>query len=67
MTDRDPRKKSRSTLVGMLALLAAGVMADTLYLSTGALGVPWWTLLGGGATVIAFLVRRFVETSIMRT
>jgi hypothetical protein len=59
-----------------LALLAAiyfpfapfvvGVLTDVLYYAHGASVLPWWTLLGALATAVAFLVRGFVQTSIMR-
>jgi len=46
--------------------LAIGVLADTLYFSRGVASVPFYTLVGFATTVVALLVRRFIETSIMR-
>jgi hypothetical protein len=53
--------------VSPLAPLAVGLIIDTLYFSrTASLFVPWATILGAVATLGAFSVHRFLETSIMR-
>ena len=49
-----------------LAPLACGLLADALYYAPHAYPFPLYTVLGAFASAAALLVRRFVETSIMR-
>lgn len=49
-----------------LAPLAVGLLTDLIYYTHGAAVLPWWTILGLIATLAAFGVRRFLETSIMQ-
>ncbi|MBU1292777.1 hypothetical protein KJ819_01775 [Patescibacteria group bacterium] len=44
--------------------IAFGILADALYYSQGS-GIPWWTIVGAGATLLALLVHRFVKTRII--
>jgi hypothetical protein len=49
-----------------LAPLAIGILTDVLYYTHGVAALPWWTFLGALVTLLAFAVRSFFETSIMR-
>ena len=49
-----------------LTPLAVGLMLDFLYYSPGAYLVPFFTFIGLLGAIVATLVRRFVETSIIR-
>jgi len=48
-----------------LVPLAAGLLLDTLYWSSGASTVPWYTIYGAVASLGAFGMHRFFETRIM--
>ena len=45
--------------------LVVGILADLVYFAPGAAPVPFMSLLGGGLSVLALLVRRFVKARIM--
>jgi hypothetical protein len=49
-----------------LAPLAIGLSLDALYYVRGVSALPWWTFYGLIATLLAYGVRRFLETSIMQ-
>lgn len=46
--------------------LATGLFADTLYYVPHAAALPYATLLGAGATVLALVVRSWLKTGIIR-
>jgi hypothetical protein len=50
-----------------LAPVIVGMLTDVLYYAHGAAsyGLPWWSTVGLIATLIAYGVRGFFETSIM--
>lgn len=50
-----------------LAPLSVGLLTDALYYAHGAALVPWWSIIGLIATLIAYGVRSFFEASIMRS
>lgn len=50
-----------------IAPLAVGLLTDALYYAHGAAALPWWSVLGLIATLVAYSVRSFFEASIMRT
>ena len=49
-----------------LAPLGVGILVDTLYYTPHVATLPLFSLFGSGTSVCALLVRRFIETSIMR-
>ncbi|MDO8624015.1 MAG: hypothetical protein Q7R54_01540 [bacterium] len=53
-------------VVSPLVPLLVGLLVDTLYYGPGTYAFPLYSLLGGLATLGAFGMHRFVETSIMR-
>ncbi len=48
-----------------LAGIALGVIADIVYYVPGATFIPYFSLLGAGATLLSVLVHRFVKTRII--
>lgn len=45
--------------------IALGVIADLVYFMPGAAFMPYFSLFGAGATIVALLVHRFVKTRII--
>lgn len=45
--------------------IALGVIADIVYYVPGASFMPYFSLLGGAATLLSVLVHRFVKTRII--
>ena len=55
-----------AAIVSPFVPLAAGLLAEALYGAPHAYAFPLYALWGLIASVVAFLVHRFVETSIIR-
>lgn len=54
-----------ATFASPFVPLAAGVLADTLYLAPHAYGVPLGTLTGGVLALIGFFGRKFFKARIL--
>ncbi len=46
--------------------LAVGVLLDTLYYARGADSLPLYTLIGLIATIVAYLLRSYLTTRVLR-
>lgn len=54
-----------ASLLTPLSGIALGIIADLVYYVPGAAFLPYFSLFGLAATVIGFLVQRFVKTRII--